>query len=267
MSSSKETVHYHGAPIWGNKGEVCKVAVRGAGAFVSYARPDQMKLCLKHATSVGIDNAAFSAWKRKLVIDWNKDFYPWLMRYYFHEKVIMFMIPDIIDGNEHDNNKLIKAVPSMFKAKAVPVWHLHESLNKLNWLCSEYPRIAFGSSGEYATIRTKAWHNRMDQAFNLLIKNNHTTTKIHGLRMLDGRILGNYPLTTADSTNLACNIPKYKVKYPAIGKHIVDRVPFAQEDKNELLVHRCAVLKGAVENVYPPNLKDWGNLNKMTSNN
>ncbi len=33
-----ENVHYHGTPIWGNKGEVLKVAIKGAGAFVSYWR-------------------------------------------------------------------------------------------------------------------------------------------------------------------------------------------------------------------------------------
>lgn len=270
MNSSEKVVHYHGTPIWGNKGEVCKVAVSGTGAFVSYARPDQIKLCLKHATSVGIDNAAFSAWKRGLKIDWYNQFYPWLMKHYFNDKVTMFMIPDIIDGTEEENNALIKSVPQMFRKKATPVWHLHESLDKLNWLCGDYPRIAFGSSGQYATIRSKAWFARMDQAFDLIIRNNHTNTKIHGLRMLDGRVLGNYPLTTADSTNLACNIPKYKAKYPDIGKHILNRAKplmcfkpelnkklLDKEDKYELLIHRCAVLKGAVEGVYPPTFNDW----------
>jgi len=250
--SSNETVHYHGSPIWGNKGEVCKVAVRGAGAFISYARPDQIKLCLKYADSVGIDNAAFSAWKKGLIINWT-EFYQWLGRYYFNDKVKMFMIPDIIDGTEKENNHLIKAVPSMFKEKATPVWHLHESLDKLNWLCGDYGRVAFGSSGDFATIRTRAWRGRMDQAFNLIIKKNHKT-KIHGLRMLDGRVLGNYPLTTADSTNIACNVPKYKVKYPDLGAHILNRVPFTQEDKHELLIYRCASLKGAIESVLPPKL-------------
>ena len=84
------TIHYHGTPIWGNKSEVLKVAIAGAGAFVSYARPDQIEQCLKNADSVGIDNGAFSAWKRGLKIDWT-EFYKWLFRYYFNEKV-MFCI-------------------------------------------------------------------------------------------------------------------------------------------------------------------------------
>lgn len=256
-------VHYHGTPIWGNKGEILKHAISGAGAFVSYARPDQIKICLSHAKSVFVDNGAFSAWKRGLKIDWT-EFYLWLLKYYHHENFSYFIIPDDIEGSEKDNNLLINSVPNAFKDKAVPVWHLHESLEKLDWLCSDFPYVAFGSSGEFATIRTKAWHGRMKEAFNVIHKGNHKT-KIHGLRMLDGRILGNYPLTTADSTNLACNIPKYKVKYPEIGRHIVMREPFSQYDKNELLLHRCAVLKGAVESVLPPSMGEYQKKLNSTS--
>ncbi|EDU8875917.1 hypothetical protein YD04_002155 [Salmonella enterica subsp. enterica] len=69
------TTHFHGLPIWGDKGAVCKIAIAGAGAFVSYARPEQLGLALQNADEVAIDNAAFSAWKRGLVIDWVKFFY------------------------------------------------------------------------------------------------------------------------------------------------------------------------------------------------
>jgi hypothetical protein len=162
-----ETIHYHGSPIWGAKGEVNRVAITGAGAFISYARPDQIKAAFKYADSVAIDNGAFSAWKRGLQLDWT-EFYQWLMGYYFNEKLRFFIIPDKIDGTEEDNDRLINSVPSMFKDKACPVWHLHESLEKLNRLCGNFDRVAFGSSGEFATIRTKSWHSRMKQAFKLI---------------------------------------------------------------------------------------------------
>lgn len=71
---------------------------------------------------------------------------------------------------------------------------------------------------------------------------------IHGLRMLDGRVLGNYPLTTADSTNLACNVPKFKVKYPELTRQILEadycRGLSEREKKALVLRNRCAVLKG-----------------------
>lgn len=62
-------IHYHGCPIWGNAGEVHKIAVRGAGAFVSYYRPEQMEISLRHAEGVGLDNGAYSAFKSDKVVD------------------------------------------------------------------------------------------------------------------------------------------------------------------------------------------------------
>ena len=276
-----EIIHFHGTPIWGNKGEVLDVCVRNGGAFVSWARPDQIKKCLGVADSIGIDNGAFSHWKAgKYPSDWTP-FYKWLLQYYHHEKVKFFIIPDVIEGGEEDNDRLISQVPSMFLDKAVPVWHLHESIERLVRLCKEWARVAFGSSGEYSTIRTKKWHSRMREAFEAI---KDIDVKIHGLRMLDGRVLGNYPLDTADSTNLACNVPKWRVKYPDIGLHILMRsdsfsylskefgLPIPSRvyglhdlggliekeiDKSELLIHRAAVLRGAVEKVTPPTKEQW----------
>lgn len=235
------TTHYHGTPIWGSGSDVLKVSVKGSGAFVSYARPDQIEKCLSFADGIAIDNGAFSAWKRGLKINWT-EFYQWLGGYLFHEKCDFFIIPDVIDGGEDDNNTLINRVPAMFKDKAVPAWHMHESIDRLLMLCDNYDKIAFGSSGEYSSIRTAKWHCRMVEALSEIYIKRSYETKIHGLRMLDGRILGKYPLHTADSTNLACNVPKYKVKYPLLGEN---------------LQHRAAILKNAIESVSPPTIKEW----------
>lgn len=79
--------------------------------------------------------------------------------------------------------------------------------------------------------------------------------------MLDGRVLGNYPLATADSTNLACNVPKYDVKYPEITRQVRtaehNKGLSSKELKNLILRTRCAVLKGAVEQVKPPTMASW----------
>ena len=234
-------IHYHGTPIWGDRSEVLRIAVKDGGAFISYARPDQIKQCMAHADSIAIDNGAFSAWKRGLKIDWT-DFYKWLMQYNFHEKMKFFVIPDVINGGEEDNDTLINCVPSMFRDKAVPVWHLHESIDRLIRLCDSSEKVCFGSSGQYAAIRTKLWHDRMTIAFSEMYIKRGYRTKVHGLRMLDGRVLGMYPLDTADSTNLACNVPKYLSKYPKLGSN---------------LQHRAAILRNAVESVVPPTIEEW----------
>jgi hypothetical protein len=42
-----------------------------------------------------------------------------------------------------------------------PVWHLHESLDRLRRLCDYTNRVCFGSSGAYAT-------RRVEEAFNAI---------------------------------------------------------------------------------------------------
>lgn len=244
--------HYHGSPIWGNAGEVAKIAVTGAGSFISYARPDQIELSFKYADSVAIDNGAFSQWKRGLPIDWVK-FYKWLERYYDREKLSFFCVPDVIDGTEYDNDRLVESIPTEFIDKAVPVWHMHESIERLVRLCRQFDKVAIGSSGEYSTVRSVKWKNRMNDALIEIYVNNLMSTKLHGLRMLDGRVLGNYPLDSADSTNLACNVPKYKIVQPKLTENVLNN----GWDKREILNHRCAILKNAIEAVKPLTIQEW----------
>lgn len=258
-------IHYHGTPVWGDAGNVHRVAVNGAGAFVSFARPDQLAASIKYACAVAIDNGAFSAWKRGLVINW-QEFYRWLLPHYHHPKVSFFVIPDVVEGGEADNDALIDSMPRCFRDKAAPVWHLHESLDRLVELCNEWPRVCFGSSGEYASIRTERWHRRMREAFDAIYLKHSFKTKIHGLRMLDGRVLGNYPLATADSTNLACNIPKFTSKYPEITRFIQEadynQKLSERKLKAAILIGRCAILKNAIESVTPPAIQCWSEMPK-----
>ena len=41
--------------------------------------------------------------------------------------------PDIIDGTEEQNRKLVEGWPL---SRAVPVWHMHESIGFLKEICS-----------------------------------------------------------------------------------------------------------------------------------
>lgn len=256
--------HFHGTPVWGDKGSVHKIAVSGAGAFVSDFRRDQLKVSLEHATEVGFDNGAFSFWTNKKVPDWDA-FYSRLDGIYDHQKLKFFVIPDVIVGGEEDNDALIRSMPSKFIDKAAPVWHLHESIDRLVHLCEEWPRVCFGSSGEYAIIRTAAWKARMKEAFQAIYVKHNLKTKIHGLRMLDGRVLGNYPLNTADSTNLACNVPKFEAKYPEITNNVrnADYAVKMKPDELKALIlrTRCAILKASIEKVIPPTIAEWVDKN------
>ena len=266
------TIHFHGSPITGGKGTlVAETAYRGAGAFVSYAHPRQINLAFDVADAVCIDNGAFSKKNSGRETNWN-GFYEFVEEHYHKNKMRFFVVPDDITGSEELNDELIRSIPSSFKGKAAPVWHMHESIEKLIRICSEWEYICIGSSGEYFSLRSEKWKMRMDEAFKAIAKNN-CSARIHGLRMLDGRILGNYPLNQADSTNIAINVGKFKQKYPQItieccrvqvhrSKFIdTDDVDFAYEQminnggsRESMMAMRCAILKGAIESVIPPSI-------------
>lgn len=81
----------------------------------------------------------------------------------------------------------------------------------------------------------------MDQAFNAVYRNRKLDVKLHGLRMLDGRALSRYPFDSADSTNVAINVPKTKARLPDI------------TDK----LHRTAIMRHTIEMVKPPTVEEW----------
>lgn len=61
--------------------------------------------------------------------------------------------------------------------------------------------------GEFASVGSKAWHQRMSAAMDAVCDGHgQPVTKLHGLRMLDPKIMERYPLASADSTNMGRNI-------------------------------------------------------------
>src|SRR5215469_17914845 len=81
--------------------------------------------------------------------------------------------------------------------RRLPVYHLHESLDRLLRLVKSYPRIALGSSGEYCSICTLPWWVRMADIMTLLCDEpkSEPTTRLHGLRMLVPAIIEHIPLS------------------------------------------------------------------------
>ena len=95
---------------------------------------------------------------------------------------------------------------SCTKTKGVPVWHMHESFEYLDYLCSNFEIVALGSSGDYKTPGTKAWWVRMNDAMKVICdEDGKPKCKLHGLRMLSTKVFTKLPLSSADSTNAAVN--------------------------------------------------------------
>lgn len=197
-------IHYHGLPITPATAAVS--AISGGHAFVSYGHPDQLSVAIESCQSFAIDNGAFSAWKSgNAITDWS-DFYEWADMCRKMPNCDFAVIPDVIDGDEYDNDKLLLQwpLPRWFGA---PVWHMHESLKRLLSLATNWPRVCIGSSGQYAQVGSSVWWHRMNEAMHTICDDDgFPICKLHGLRMLDPEIFSKLPFASADSTNIGRNI-------------------------------------------------------------
>jgi hypothetical protein len=195
---------YHGGPI---TPEPAALATwRNAHAMISFANKDQDALAFGCAESVALDNGAwttFAAGQGAIDVE---AYAEWVNRWYCHPAFDWCLIPDKIDGTEEENDSYIEEWPFP-PSISVPIWHLHESLAKLEWLTEAWPRIAFGSSGEWIDIGTTRWWGRISEAMEVAAdKDGHPKVKLHGLRQMGPEVFSIIPYASVDSTNVARNI-------------------------------------------------------------
>ena len=202
-------IHYHGLPITPESAAV--KAIDHGHAFVSFRAQHQLGLAIEIAQSFAVDNGAFGAWRSGLpVTDWEQ-YYEWVESLRRIPNFDFAIIPDEIEGDEKANDALLDEWPwrdsPAIRGIGVPVWHLHESLDRLARLCADWPRVAFGSSGQFATVGNKKWWGRISEAFDLICCDKGLpASKIHGLRMLNPEVFSRCPFASVDSTNIARNV-------------------------------------------------------------
>lgn len=201
-------IHYHGGPVTPLPASLA--LWRARHAFVSFARPDQIALAAEVCQSFALDNGAFTIWKQGGTLD-VAGYLAWVESWRRHPGFDFALLPDSVEGDEAENDRLIAEWFALggrgLDAYMVPVWHLHESLGRLVRLCHSYPRVAFGSSGPYATVGSEAWWERMGEAMHAICDaDGRPPCKLHGLRMLNPAIFGRFPFASADSTNVAQNV-------------------------------------------------------------
>lgn len=201
-------IHYHGGPI---TPQICARRVYQSGhSFISFSSPQDLGIVLEVCQSFAVDNGAFPAWRSgKPITNWNP-FYEWVAELQRYPQFDFAVIPDVIDGCEEQNDALIAEWPwqeAKNKWVGAPVWHMHESLDRLYRLVLDWPRVCIGSSGDYATIGNAKWWNRMAEAMRVCCdKQGLPIAKLHGLRMLNPEVFTRFPFSSADSTNIARNI-------------------------------------------------------------
>ena len=197
-------IHYHGLPITPATAAVS--AINAGHAFVSFRHKSQWSLAVDVCQSYAIDNGAFSAWMaEETVTNWEQ-YYEWAYECMVTPNCDFAVIPDVIDGDEAANDKLLNEwpLPKLFGA---PVWHMHENLDRLARLTVEYPRVCIGSSGKFSTVGNEIWWQRIGEAMSQCCNMaGQPLCKLHGMRMLNPEIFTKIPLSSADSTNIGRNV-------------------------------------------------------------
>lgn len=198
-------IHFHGTPIGGSRQDVARF-LSGRHALVPFPRQDDVGIVADVCKSFVFDNGAFSVWKRGAELD-IAGYKAWVNDWRNHPGFEWALIPDVIDGDEAENDTMIADWQDAGLAKyGVPVWHMHESIDRLAALATNWRTVALGSSGAFASPGTAQWWQRIAQAMHAICdEHGRPMCKLHGLRMLDPEIFSRLPLSSADSTNAAVN--------------------------------------------------------------
>lgn len=194
-------MHYHGTPLTPIS---ALYTMAGRNFCVSFASPQDVARCHEIGQSVMLDNGAFTFWRKGMAPgDWTP-YETWAARW-LEYPTTWAVIPDVIDGDEDANDALVAAW-SLPANRSAPVWHMHESLDRLRRLAADWERVCIGSSGRFATPGSTAWSHRMDDAWNALLPNGGAPTcSVHMLRAMKQACEGPWPFASADSTNTAQN--------------------------------------------------------------
>lgn len=189
-------IHYHFTPITPRK-ELLTLA--GCHLGVSFARPDDVRVCHEIAQSVMLDNGAFTIWRQGGEPNW-ASYYDWCDEW-LDCPTTWAVIPDQIDADEETQDQLLKIWP--YGQRGAPVWHLNESVSRLLHLTDEHPRICLGSAGEYAQVGSNGWKRKMFIAFNEVSKRHQRLPWLHGLRMQS--MSRYFPFGSVDSADIGRN--------------------------------------------------------------
>jgi len=156
-------IHYHGTPCGATREDVARF-LTGRHALIPWVRPEDIGTAAEVCQSFVIDNGAYTAWKQGTPItDW-EPYFEFVKLWCRHPAYDWAIIPDVIDGDEIENDKLIAKFINWdgwrgtehWHHRAVPVWHMHESLDRLKRL-SVWERVALGSSGSDTKATTSIY--------------------------------------------------------------------------------------------------------------
>jgi hypothetical protein len=191
------TIHYHGTPI--TPMSVFE-QIKGRHYCVSHANPQDIVRADKYGQTVMLDNGAFTKWKSGKDTDWAA-YYEWTDKW-LERPTTWAVIPDDIEGDADAQEFLISQWPH--GVRGVPVWHMHEDIDRLLKLLDNWPKVCIGSSSQYSTVGNVTWRRRMDAAWVEINKRHRRTPWIHMLRGMQC-VNWEYPFASVDSTDVGRN--------------------------------------------------------------
>jgi len=205
-------IFYHGSYL-GGATHIITPFFTGRNFLISMEYPRFSEYVKNQSSGFILDNGAFTLWKKGFgdvdvykYIDFVKSFDSC-------DNYDYSFIPDKIDGTEKQNDDYIEKWLNLYgDFKSVPVWHYHESFDRLRLLLASFDMVALGSSGEYATINSVDWKNRTNKIFEVY-RNMNCLTKLHGLRVLNPKIFTQYEYFSGDSSNLGRNNGSYMKRH------------------------------------------------------
>lgn len=243
-------IPYHGTPLGGKSCERPRFFTN-RHALVSFMRQDDLEVISECCRSFCFDNGAFSAWRSgKPITDW-KPYYEWCKQWIRHPGLDFILMPDVIEGSELDNDMAIadfinwkgwQGSPLEIRRwhladRLCPVWHMHESIDRLVRLCNGWSRVAFGSSGDYSSPGSQKWTMRCHEAFEAICVGGYPISRIHGLRMMNPAIFHRFPFSSVDSTNVAQNASR-EAKAHSYRDHNGVEQPISMELAREIIAGR-----------------------------
>jgi predicted kinase len=201
--------------------------LRGASFCVSYGTrkklgrqlDDAIRL-VGHDGMLLVDNGAYSLHnqgKTTLEPGYVEDFEKWAQGILDRSPQAVAVIPDVIGGTEEQNQQMV--IESQLPTdRAMPIWHMHESLDYLKWLVEGwgFNHLGIGSSGDYGQPGTPQWHARINEALDTIKQMEDEGTiirpRIHMMRAQAQAHL--YPFDSSDSTNVAINHNAWRRRNP-----------------------------------------------------
>lgn len=204
---------YHGTPL--TPRAALLAALPGRGACVSFYRPDDVEAveatCSRIMYDPGTVSPWFAAMRRGEEWDYTEQdprpYYEWLEERLF-KPGRWAIIYDVPGAPSQYNDGFLNDWP-YGRSRGAPVFHMNGPLDRLARLCDRYDRVCLGWIGDpkREPVGCDAYRRRMDEVATLM------GNSWHPLHMLRGVLVGGaYPFVSCDSTSLAQNHHRYRLR-------------------------------------------------------